>query len=410
MSDLVSRFGELWAELAPIGRCADGGYDRLSWTETDDAMRAWFRRAAAERGLAVEQDRNANLWAWWGHDPADGPPRERAVATGSHLDSVPRGGAYDGPLGIVSAFLALDELRTRHGAPVRPLAVVDFAEEEGARFGVACLGSRLSTGELDPARARALVDADGTTLADAMRRAGARADAFGADLERLSRVSAFVEVHVEQGRFLEDAGAPIGVATEIWPHGRWRLRFDGEADHAGTSRLEDRNDPMVPFAAAVLAAREMASARGGLATVGRVTVRPNGTNVVASSVDTWLDARAPDDVALEAIVTGVHARVTAEAARHGVTFSASEESRSAPVAFDATLRARVSRALGGVAPEMPTGAGHDAGVLASRLPTAMLFVRNPTGVSHSAEEHASDEDCAEGVRALARVLEDLVWR
>ncbi|MGH8982205.1 MAG: allantoate amidohydrolase, partial [Acidimicrobiales bacterium] len=152
----------MWEGLAPLGRRADGGYDRFAWTPADLACRDWFVRQAAARDLAVEQDRNGNLWAWWGHDPgADGPPAG-AVATGSHLDSVPAGGAFDGPLGVVGAFLALDALRERHGArPPRPVAVCDFADEEGARFGVACLGSRLSTGALDPARARARRDADG---------------------------------------------------------------------------------------------------------------------------------------------------------------------------------------------------------------------------------------------------------
>ena len=408
MSDLLSRFQEVWADLSPIGRCVGGGYERFSWTKEDDSLRSWFRAAAADRGLEVEQDRNANLWAWWGHDPVQGLPREQVVAVGSHLDSVPRGGAYDGPLGVVSAFLALDELRVRHSTPPRPIAVVDFVEEEGARFGVACLGSRLATGALDPDLARALIDAEGVTLADAMRDAGEDAGLLGADEERLARLMAFVELHVEQGRFLEDVGKPIGVATQIWPHGRWRLRFDGEANHAGTARLSDRSDPMMPFASAIVAAREAATDHGGLATVGRVRTDPNGTNVVPASVDAWLDARAPDDAALESIVADVQARVAAEAVRHRVTFSITEESRTEAVSFDVALRSRIVHVLGDV-PEMHTGAGHDAGILASTLPTAMLFVRNPTGISHSREEHASDEDCAEGIRALAAVLEALAW-
>ena len=410
VSELVARFRGLWAALEPIGRRDDGGYDRFAWSDADAALRAWFRETAAQRGLALEQDRNGNLWAWWGHDPSNGPSPQGAVAAGSHLDSVPRGGAYDGPLGVVCAFLALDELRARRGetSPGRPVAVVDFTEEEGARFGVACLGSRLAVGALDPTRARSLRDAGGVSLADAMRAAGADPEGIGADDERLSRLAAFVEVHVEQGRFLVDAGAPIGVATGIWPHGRWRLRFDGEADHAGTAALGDRRDPMLPFAGMVAAARSAAGAHGGLATVGRAAVHPNATNAVAASVEAWLDARAPDDRTLESIVADVLAQAAAAAADHGVALTTSEESRTAAVDFDGGLRGRVADALGGAAPEMPTGAGHDAGILATKVPTAMLFVRNPSGVSHSPAEHASDEDCAEGVRALARVLEELV--
>ncbi len=410
MSGLLARFRTMWAELAPIGLRPDGGYDRFAWSDADLEMRAWFRRTAAGRDLPVEQDRNGNLWAWWGHDPTQGPPPRGALAAGSHLDSVPRGGAYDGPLGVVAAFLAIDELRATGDAPGKPVAVVDFTEEEGARFGVACLGSRLSVGALDPVRARGLVDANGTTLAQALRGAGVDSGKLGGDRARLARLEAFVELHVEQGRYLAGADVPVGVGTGIWPHGRWRLRFDGEADHAGTARLEDRKDPMLPFSAMVAAARESAARHGGLATVGRATVRPNATNAVAASVEAWLDARAPCEPSLEEILGDVRVRAAAAAAHHGVACSVTEESRTGAVRFDASLRARVTDALGSAVPGMQTGAGHDAGALAAEVPTAMIFVRNPSGVSHSPEEHASDEDCVEGVRALSRVLEELLWR
>jgi N-carbamoyl-L-amino-acid hydrolase len=402
--DLGRRFERTWAELAPIGRDpSTGGCRRSAWTTADAELREWFAARARERGMACAPDRNGNLWAWWG-DPADG-----AVVTGSHLDSVPDGGAFDGPLGVVSGFLAVDELRSRGVVPARPVAVVAFSDEEGARFGVACAGSRLLTGVLDPERARALRDADGTSLADAMRAAGADPLALGRDDEALRRIGAYVELHVEQGRGLVHADAPVGVATSIWPHGRWRCRFEGAADHAGTTRLEDRHDPVLPFAATVLAARELAERAGALATVGRVQVRPNGTNAVAAGVDAWLDARAPAEGTLTDLVDGITAAARAAAAEHGTTVEVTRESWSPEVAFDAGLRSRI-RALLGDVPELPTGAGHDAGVLAAAVPTAMLFVRNATGVSHSPAEHADPDDCVAGIRALATVLEDLACR
>jgi N-carbamoyl-L-amino-acid hydrolase len=402
--DLAGRFERLWQELAPVGRDAStGGYRRYAWTAADAELRAWFAGRAAERGMPCAADRNGNLWAWWG-EPADG-----AVVTGSHLDSVPDGGAFDGPLGVVSAFLAVDELRSRGVVPVRPVAVVAFADEEGARFGVACAGSRLLTGALDPGHARGLRDADGTTLADAMAAAGADPLALGRDEETLRRIGAYVELHVEQGRGLVHAGAPIGVATSIWPHGRWRLRFEGAADHAGTTRLEDRRDPVLPFAATVLAARDLAARAGALATFGRVEVRPNGTNAVAAGVDAWLDARAPAESTLAGLVDAITAAAGAAAEEHDTTVEVSRESESPEVAFDAGLRSRLRALLGGI-PELPTGAGHDAGVLAAHVPTAMLFVRNGTGVSHSPAEHADADDCVAGVRALAAVLEELACR
>jgi N-carbamoyl-L-amino-acid hydrolase len=397
-------FEALWRTLEPIGRDADGGYVRYAWTEADRAARTWFAERADERGLDVETDRNGNLWAWWG-DPAAGG----AIVTGSHLDSVPHGGGYDGPLGIASALLAVDRLRQRGVTPARPLGLVVFTEEEGSRFGVACLGSRLLCGALSPERALALVDADGVGLVDAMTAAGlAEGEGLGAEPDRLGRIAAFVELHIEQGRHLADVDSAVGVAGAIWPHGRWRLDIDGEANHAGTTRMADRRDPMRTLARAVLAADEEARAASAHAGVYRVRVVPNATNAVPSRVTAWLDARAADERTLGAVVAAVLDRAE-EGARHdGTAVFLDVESASPLVAFDAELRERMVSTLGGV-PVVDTAAGHDAGVLAAAgVPAGMLFVRNVTGVSHAPGEHATAEDCVAGVEALARVLADLV--
>src|SRR3954470_21670017 len=198
----------MWAALAPVGRNATtGGYRRFAWTRTDAALREWFRGEAVRRGLEVVPDRAGNLWAWHGDPDADGP----GLVLGSHLDSVPGGGAFDGPLGVVSAFAALDVLRARGGRPARPLGIAAFADEEGARFGVACAGSRLLTGVLDPDRARGLRDADGTSMAEALSQAGRDPSTLGPDPEALRRVASFVELHVEQGRGLVHTRNAVGV-------------------------------------------------------------------------------------------------------------------------------------------------------------------------------------------------------
>src|SRR6266566_91273 len=228
--------------------------------------RDWFTATAAERGLAVQPDRDGNLWAWWVAGHTDWPTDDRAVVTGSHLDSVPDGGAFDGPLGVVSAFAAIDALRDRGFTPAHPVAVAAFTEEEGARFGVACLGSRLLTGAITPEAARALCDADGVSLERAMTAAGAEPGLLGPDDDLLDRIAAFVELHIEQGRQLAGLDAVIGIADGIWPHGRWRFDFSGRADHAGTTALADRRDPVLSFAATVLAAREVAARHQALTT------------------------------------------------------------------------------------------------------------------------------------------------
>jgi beta-ureidopropionase / N-carbamoyl-L-amino-acid hydrolase len=399
-------FAGLWADLLPVGRdTVSGGYRRYSWTEPDSACRAWFAAAATALGLRTECDRNGNLWAWWGD-----PRGSAAIVTGSHLDSVPDGGAYDGPLGIVSAFAAIGRLRAAGFRPARPIGVGAFTEEEGARFGVACLGSRLLTGAIAPDAARELRDADGVTLAEAMLAAGRDPAAVGPDDAMLARIAAYVELHIEQGSALAGLSAPVGVGSGIWPHGRWRFDFSGRADHAGTTMLADRRDPMLPYAATVLAARAAAGSHGALATFGKVIAEPGAANAISSAVHAWLDARAPDEQTLGAVLADILAVAEGASAEHGVAVERHRESLTPPVSFDQELRDRVVGALsaaGFEAPVLPTGAGHDAGVLASRVPAAMLFVRNPTGVSHSPAEHAEPADCAAGVTALAAVLADL---
>jgi beta-ureidopropionase / N-carbamoyl-L-amino-acid hydrolase len=423
----MSTFATLWQSLLPIGRDAGtGGYRRFCWTPAELECRAWFATTAAQRQLRVHADGNGNLFAWWdvaeGESRGDGrlgaerrsggssPRANAAIATGSHLDSVPDGGAFDGPLGIVSAFAAIDELRAAGFEPARPIVVAAFAEEEGGRFGVACLGSRLLTGAIDPAAARGLRDGAGITLAEAMQAAGADPAQLGPDEDLTGRLATYVELHIEQGRALADLGAAVGLADGIWPHGRWRLDFTGRADHAGTAKLADRADPMLPYAQTVLAARHAAAELGTLATIGKVVAEPGAANAVSSSVRAWLDVRAADTGRLDATVDEVLMAAARAAQPHGVALNWNQESVTAAVEFDVQLRGRLAAALaehGIEAPVLPTGAGHDAGILAARLPTAMLFVRNPTGVSHSPAEQAEAADCAAGVTALAAVLREL---
>lgn len=401
----VAAYRSLWRDQTDLGRDhRRGGFSRHGFDEADLTLREWFAAEAERRGLQVEIDRNGNLWAWL---DVPGGARTSAVVTGSHLDSVPGGGAFDGPLGVVSALLALDTLRAKGFRPHRPLAVVVFAEEEGGRFGVPCLGSRLLTGAIAPDVARRLTDAEGASLDAALRRAGLDPDRIGADPELLARVGVFVELHVEQGRAMVDLDAPVALASTILAHGRWRLTFHGEGNHAGSTALDDRRDPMLPAAHTVAAARRVAGkVTGARATVGRLVPNPGGTNVIASTVDLWVDARAPSTSDTRAVVGDLLAHAEQVAHAEGCRLTVREESFGDRVVFDGVLRSRLAGLLGG-APALPTGAGHDAGILAAHVPAAMLFVRNPTGVSHAPAEFAEEDDCVAGVAALATVLENL---
>jgi N-carbamoyl-L-amino-acid hydrolase len=380
-------FASMWADLEPVGRAPSGGYRRFALTREDHTLREWFAGEAAARGLDLTTDRAGNQWAWWNAGPEPG------VVIGSHLDSVPDGGAFDGPLGVVSSFAAIDALRAAGFTPARPVAVTNFGDEEGARFGVACAGSRVLTGAMTAERAHALTDADGIAMGELVD--------LGPDPEMLARVGAFVELHVEQGRGLADLDRAVAVGSGIWPHGRWRFDLPGEANHAGTTRLDDRRDPMLAYAQLVLAARSAAAKHDAVATCGKVRVEPNGVNAIPSLVTGWLDARGADEERVRAVVDDLRAL----AQEHGGRVT--EESWTGLTPFDGSLAGRLATLLDD-APVLSTGAGHDAGILAAAgIPTAMLFVRNPTGVSHSPAEFAEEPDCLAGVAALARVVEEL---
>ncbi|WP_432563973.1 allantoate amidohydrolase [Kineococcus sp. SYSU DK003] len=396
----------LLSAIADTGRDrVRGGYSRPVFSTAERELVDWYVAELDRRGLQAQTDRNGIVWAWW--NPAGAPP-EGAIVTGSHLDSVPGGGAFDGPLGVASALRAVDLLREREVAPARPLGLAVFPEEEGSRFGVACLGSRLLTGAISAERALGLTDPDGNTFADVARAAGLDPAGFGRDEQTLARIGTFVELHVEQGRGLIDLGAPVAVASSIIGHGRWKFSVHGQGNHAGTTLLADRRDPLLAASRLVVAVREVAAAHPGTrATVGRLQPVPGGTNVIASRVDLWLDVRHPEDAVTRAVVAEISRRAQELAAGEGCTVEVREESFGGTVDFDPALARRLTTTLGGV-PTLPTGAGHDAGVLAEHVPTAMLFTRNPTGVSHSPEEFCTDDDAERGSTALADVLADLL--
>jgi N-carbamoyl-L-amino-acid hydrolase len=398
-------FERMWADLAPVGRAAaSGGYFRQPFAAAESELRAWFVEQAEARDLSLTTDPVGNMVAWWRPTGVSGP----GVLTGSHLDSVLDGGAYDGPLGVVSALAAVDLLRSRGFVPARPIGVSVFVEEEGSRFGLACLGSRLASGAMAWTDALALTDRDGVRLETALSRAGLGAASYE-PWDLTASVSTFVELHVEQGRDLVDRGAAVGVASGIWPHGRYRFDFGGVADHAGTTRMEDRADPMLTYAMTALAANKQARVGGGRATFGRVEVAPNGTNAIPSRVSAWLDARCSSEAELAALVEEVSRMASERAGRDGTSLVVTPESVSPAVSFDSGLAASLaSEHEEGDWPVLPTAAGHDAGILSvAGVPTAMLFVRNPTGVSHSPDEHAEMPDCLVGVSALADALERL---
>jgi N-carbamoyl-L-amino-acid hydrolase len=383
---LVIGADELRDRLAGLG---DGdGVTRLAWTPELAAAEAWFGEQARAAKLRVERDPAGSLWAvpdtpgpWW--------------ATGSHLDSVRAGGRFDGPLGVAAGFAVAER--------VPGVAVLAFADEEGARFNTPTFGSRALVGRLDVADVLARRDDDGIALADAMRAFGADPGGLADAPSWLGRLRGFVELHIDQTQDLERLGAPAGAVRALASRMRLALVFAGRADHSGTTRRDERRDALAAAARLIVAADELA---GGdpdfLVTAARMLVEPNAFTTVPSGVRLWIDGRTPDDARLTAWRDALAARAAELAGATGVEIELTTASHTAGVAFDPDVRAAM-----GELPELVCFAGHDAGILAQRIPAGMIFVRNATGVSHSPAEHVELADAAVAATAVLATLERL---
>jgi N-carbamoyl-L-amino-acid hydrolase len=409
-ADLAARLDA----LMPIGR-GPRGTTRLAWTEEDAAAGEWFREQAAGAGLRVERDPAGNLWAM-----PDAPPPWWAM--GSHLDSVREGGSFDGALGVAAGFEVAARLEKRGAdavpraaggaarapaadadtAPAPPIAVISFADEEGARFNTPTFGSRALTGVLDLG-VLDRVDREGVRLGDAMHAAGVDPDGVTAASDWLPRLRGFLELHIDQTTELERAGVPAGVVRRLASRLRLRAEIEGRADHAGTTPPADRRDALAVAARLIVAALDR-SGDGLVATASRIEVEPNALTTVPARASVWLDARAPDAARVEAW------RAEVEGLDVGLPVAFALESQSPGCEFDAGLRSRLmalSEELGTRAPELECYAGHDAGLIAARLPAAMVLVRNETGVSHSPAERVELEDAAFGAELVLRLSEEL---
>lgn len=389
--------------LAGIG-VGPEGVQRLAWTDEDALTRRWFEKQAAGVGLRVERDPAGNLWAcpdadppWWG--------------VGSHLDSVRGGGLFDGPLGVACGF----EIAARSS---RPVAVVSFADEEGARFNTPTFGSKALAGRLDLPAVLERRDDDGVSLREAMRAGGVDPDGIGQAPEWLrTRLAGFIEIHIDQTTELARAGEPVGVVSGLAARTRLQLRLIGRADHAGTTPRSERRDALSAAARLIVGAEDAAGADGPLdgdhgpltITAARIITKPNAPTTITAEVRLWIDARAPAFTAIDAWRARVDSLVGELEERTGVEIELAVASRSDPREFAPEVREALSRAsedvLGHAPPELVCFAGHDAGVVAELVPAAMLFVRNATGVSHSPEEAVSLEDAAVAARVVARALE-----
>lgn len=403
----AATMGRYVSELGSCGQQPGGGLIRpqysAAWVQARDLLTGWMRDA----GLEVRYDSVGNLFGRLvGHDD------RRTILTGSHIDTVHLGGKYDGALGVLTGLAALAALRAQVGTPARSLEVVALCEEEGSRFHANYFGSRAILGLADDMDCDGLRDADGVTLAQAMREVGLDPARYRESAR--DDIDAFLELHIEQGPVLYEAGTDIGVVTGITALCWQTVTVTGRADHAGTTPMDIRRDALQGAARMALEVAGVAERRGrpAVATIGMWEVRPGGANIVPEQVTFSVDMRHPDDDELTAMTTELQARCEDVARTEGLGLDIEMVKREAPAPTDLRLQQVLTEGAESCDASwrrMPSAAGHDSQLFALHLPSAMLFVPSVDGRSHSAAEYTPDEACALGARVLATALHRLAY-
>ena len=383
--------------LGRIGRAPGGGITRPSFSDADMEARRWFQGRLREAGLEPRLDGAGNITARSGD--GGGP----AVFLGSHLDSVPNGGMFDGALGTLAALEALRVVRERGLRLKRPLELVAFTDEEGAFGGF--FGSYAFTGALTPEMVRAQQDVRGLRLADAMARHGLDAMRAPAARRDPAGIHAYLELHIEQGPVLERLRLPIGIVETICGIRRWAVTMRGRADHAGTTPMDARKDALVAAADLVVRAHRLGleAAPHGRATVGVLRADPGVANIVPERAELILELREQDPAALEALAARGAELAAAAARAWGLEVEIAPLLRIDPVPMAPAVQAAIAgaaQALGLKAHRMPAGAGHDAQVVGRVARAGMVFVACRDGRSHSPLEHADDAACENGANVL----------
>lgn len=396
--------GRLWGtihETAKFGGTPKGGVKRLTLGPEDKQVRDWFRAACEAAGCEVRVDALGTMFAIRKGRDMSKPP----VGLGSHLDTQPTGGKFDGILGTLAA---LEVVRTLNDAGIEtetPLCIANWTNEEGSRFAPAMMASAAYAGDFTTDDILGRVDAEGISVAQALDTIGYR----GSDPVGQQKFGAFVELHIEQGPLLEAEGKTIGVVDRgqgiMWYDGR----IAGFASHAGTTPMPMRRDALSAFAELTLAIEKIAKDHGpnAVATVGEITVENPSRNVVPGDLVFTSDIRSPDSKTLDALHTAVQAAATDIGKRRKVEITLQQVWRKEPTVFDAKLVdavAAASETLGYSNRRITSGAGHDACNLATVIPSAMIFVPCKDGVSHNELEDATQVDCAAGANVLLHTV------
>ncbi|HSH79913.1 MAG TPA: hydantoinase/carbamoylase family amidase [Herpetosiphonaceae bacterium] len=386
-------------ELRELTGNADGA-QRLCWTETWDRARSWMRQKLAELPVEVTVDEAGNQWATLRG------ASEREMLIGGHIDSVPNGGWLDGALNLVAGLEVLRRIAAE-GTPPVTVRLVDWADEEGARFGRSLFGSSAASGTMNPDDLRGLVDRDGVTLPDALAGYGVELDRAKEAGKQLANAAAYLELHIEQGPVLESMGLPLGVVLGTYGVERHGVHFTGQSAHAGSTPMDRRRDAFGAAAKLGLEIREIAKRNGGVCTVGSVVTKPGIVTAVVGQCDILLDQRH--------LHADMLATMLAEARQASERFAEEEKVDVAwsrlwqiePILFHPELIELADEAIReicGTVHRLPSGPLHDAAEVArAGVPTIMLFVQSLRGLSHAKEEDTKEEHLEMSVQALDRL-------
>lgn len=395
------------AELGRHGEQPGGGMARFqydpAWCEARDLLVGWIEEA----GLEPRVDAVGNVYG-----RLVGKDDSRTILTGSHIDTVPQGGKYDGALGVLAGLTALQELRREVGTPRRSLEMVALCEEESSRFQANFFGTRAILGLVEAGEVEGLLDNDGCSLAEAMRTVGL--DPVRVDQARRDDLDAFLELHIEQGRTLQDSGNHVGIVDVVTGLIWERFSVVGRTDHAGGTPMDLRLDAMQAasqMALEITAAIE-ASGRPGVVTFGQWVVHPGWPSIVPGAVELSMDLRHTEQQTLDHLAKQAHRIADSIAERRGVELSTERLKTEAPAPLDPALRdvlADSAARWGASTATLSSGAGHDSQLMAQHVPTAMLFVPSVDGRSHCPEEFTKPEDCARGASVLATALHQMAY-
>lgn len=392
-------------ELMQIGLTPEGGMHRFPYTTTEKQAKEVFIRWMEEAGLKVSEDAIGNLYGRLdGQDPT-----LPVVMTGSHLDSVPNGGAFDGPLGCISSLLAVKAIQARGIQPKHGIEVVVFVDEEGARFRNGIFGSRVLMGEVTYEDLLRFQDDAGIALVDAMREIGFTPENVQKDIRKAEEIHAFLELHIEQGVKLEATGTHIGVVEGIAGPAWLTAIYKGNTDHAGNTPMDARKDTVPAAAELILEVEKLPRQINdtAVATVGKLHVFPNGSNVIAGETQVTVDVRDIYEDTRADLLNRIHAAAERIAQERGLEVTIEQDVQIPPVLVPEEIQQVIRDAAGACGlSTMPlvSGAGHDAMIMGKYVPSGMVFVPSHNGKSHSPDEWTELADCVNGVAVMTEAL------